>query len=87
MKTIITLYVDAEAKANAKAKGINISQLFNEFMSVELEIIEKNKNKTDKEQIKILKMALAIQTEHFIERTKELEKLKKKEKLTTIPWR
>ena len=58
-------------------------------MNVELEIIEKNKEKTDKEQIKVLKMALSISTEKFIKRTKEWDilrnKLKNKDK--SIPWK
>lgn len=73
-KTLLNLYIDADVKARAKAKGINMSRCFNEFLSIEAEV------KGDKDTIQSLKQRLAILTSELNKKTEELEKLKLKEK-------
>jgi hypothetical protein len=80
MKTILTLYIDSDIKELAKSKNINISKTFQEFMSIELELLKKKKTISKEDEIKLLKQKLALTLEELNKKSKELTSLKNKEK-------
>ena len=78
MKTILNLYIDGEIKSLAKSKGINMSRAFQEFLSLELEILSNKKKLSEKEEIGLLKQKLALLSAELSKKNDETEKLNKK---------
>lgn len=76
-KGILHLYINSENVEIAKGRGINLSQLFNEFLTHILE--EKRiitQISTDKELIESLKIENAKLLKELIDKNKELESFK-----------
>ena len=80
MKTLLTLYVDVEVKAIAKAKGINLSRAFQEFLSMEIELTKSRTKLTDKELVASLKQKNAILASELVIKSELLKKVLKKKK-------
>jgi hypothetical protein len=82
-KRMLSLYVDDEIVLLAKAKGTNISALFNEILRIDTEIKE-SKAKTEIEKKDFLKLKIAKLSTALNEankKIKELENSKKQEKM------
>lgn len=77
MKTVCNLYIDAEVKYKAKELGINMSNVFNNMLSLEVEMLEDKKDSSDKEVIKLLKHKYALVVEVVNNQEKEIDSLKK----------
>lgn len=81
-KRIVNLYVDDESIQSARAKGVNMSALFREILTAELE----GKRKNDKDaEIKRLKLLNAQLESRIKELEKKIKDSGNKEKI--IPWR
>lgn len=83
-KRILSLYVDDEDIALAKAKGINLSALFRAYIGVELNDAYKGNDK-DK-IISALKGKLTALASELTKKTEECEKLKNKSKPKLLPF-
>ena len=73
MKTQVCLYIPVEIKANAMARGVNLSHLFTEYINAEL--LSKKDNKTEQEQIIALKEQIVKLSEKIEEQKKEIKRL------------
>jgi len=77
MKGIINLYVDRENIEIAKARGINLSKLFNEVLITEIELSDVTQAITPDEIINKLKAKIGLLSSTIQEQNKEIKKLQK----------
>lgn len=76
MKSQLCLYIDVSIKANAIAKGLNLSKAFEQFLAIEMNESYKG---TDKDKIIAqLKNKIAILSVELNNKTEECIKLNKK---------
>jgi len=81
MKRVLCLYVDGEFVDIAKAKGVNLSQMFNDILKQTLKVpnIEKQDDQTQKDFIKKLQHDKAILQQNVKNLTNQIEQLQKEE--------
>jgi len=76
-KRMLSIYAKDEDITLAKSRGINLSKMFREILSTELELGDISDATTKEEIINKLKAKVAMLSSELNDKTKELIKLKK----------
>jgi len=76
-KTVLHLFVDKELSTMARAKGINLSQLFRNMLKTELGLKDDGDQRSKDDIIRELEIKIAKLSSALEDKDKEIEKLKR----------